>query len=298
MPSTVEIDRSVAVSLSGTRDYYHDVTRQYGRYSRQARGWHYGVWDEGVTNHVQSLYRSNELLVDGLLIDADTHILDAGCGTGGFAIWAAKKFACKVTGITLVPAHVEQATTLADAQGVGHLCDFMVAEMDHLPFADGSFDLVTNQDSYCHAVDKADYLAGVFNVLRPGGVWQAIDFSVQDAPLDGAEVDDYRQVLEGFQIPSMISPQAVAKLLELSGFEEVLCRDITEHVLPSARYIQNMCRWPGRAMRWGLDWTFFGLSARGRRNRQGHVLAADAYSRGLLAGYFRHGHYRARKPAA
>ncbi len=284
------------VSLEGTRSYYHDVTRQYGRYSGDTAGWHYGVWDAGVTSHQQSLLRSNERLLAALSINTSTHILDAGCGGGGFATWAAARFGCTVTGITLVPEHTRQASELADRRGVGHLCYFEVAQMDDLPFSSGSFDVVVNQDSCCHAVDKTRYLAGVLQVLRPGGHWRAIDFSIRHGPLSTAEQLDYRTVLEGFQIPGMISPAGIEDILHSLAFDNIQCEDITSDVLPSARYIERMCRLPSMAMRLGLDWTFFGIERAARRNRQGHVRAAAAYSRGLLQGYFRHGCYSARKP--
>ena len=287
--------QEAAVSIGGTRDYYRDVTRQYGRYSGEAGGWHYGVWEEDVQTHQQSLLRSNELLVRGLDIGPQTRILDAGCGGGGFATWAAAKFGCHVTGITLVSQHAELATGLARSRGVHYLCDFQVAEMDNLLFQSDSFDLVVNQDSYCHAVDKRTYLAGVLRLLRTGGIWRAVDFAVQPEPLQGKELDDYRLVLEGFQIPSMISPSVAEDLLRGLDFVNVDCRDITEQVLPSARHIQRMCILPALAVRLKLDWTFFGLDAGARRNRRGHISAADAYSRGLLSGYFRHGYYSAEK---
>jgi cyclopropane fatty-acyl-phospholipid synthase-like methyltransferase len=294
--SSISQESDAAVSIAGTHNYYRDVTRQYRRYSGAAGGWHYGVWEDDVQTHQQALLRSNELLVRGLDIGPDTRILDAGCGAGGFATWAAVKFGCRVTGITLVSEHAELATDLARARGVHHLCEFQVAEMDDLPFQAGAFDLVVNQDSYCHAVDKRHYLEGVLRVLREGGAWRAVDFAIQPGPLQDAQRQDYLRVLEGFQIPSMISPSAVRELLRELGFVDVDCADITQHVLRSARHIKRMCMLPALAIRIGLDWTFFGSDAEARRNRQGHISAAAAYSTGLRAGYFRHGYYSAAKP--
>lgn len=293
--SLVDLDRKAQVSLQGAEAYYRDVTRQYGRYAGSAQGWHYGVWDEGVTSHVQALLASNERLVSGVPLGPDTTVLDAGCGCGGFAVWAAERYGCHVTGITLVADHVEQAHALARQRKVEDRCTFLVAEMDELPFADESFDLVTNQDSYCHAVDKLAYLQGVHRVLKRGGSWRAVDFAVQDDALDATEAEAYTRVLEGFQIPSMVSPAQVRALLQQSHFSDIDCEDITALVEPSAEHILGMCRLPMLAMKLRLDWTFFGLDAAARKNRQGHVLAGEAYSTGLLAGYFRHGYYQARK---
>ena len=292
--SLATLNNRADVNLAGTRDYYRDVTFQNGRYAGDASGWHYGIWEEDVTAHHQSLLRSNVWLVKDLPINADWHLLDAGCGCGGFATWAAAKFGCQVTGITLVAEHVDQAYALAAERGVAHLCHFQVAEMDNLPFEEASFDLVTNQDSFCHAVDKEHYLEGVKRVLKPGGYWRSVDFGVMDAELSEEEAYDYLDVLEGFQIPSMVSPEQVARDLNALSFVDVDCQDITDLVIPSADHILKMCRLPALAMKLKLDWTFFGLNAVQRRNRQGHVKAGAAYSRGLKAGYFRHGYYQGR----
>ncbi len=294
MRSREDIESSVDVSVARTRSYYRDLTSQYGRWAGRARGWHYGVWDPDVRGHVDALLRSNELLVQNLPLAAGDHVLDVGCGGGGFAVWAARRFGCKVTGVTLVELHAKQATRLAQEHGVAHLCEFGVAEMERLPFSSGTFDLVTNQESYCHARDKLSYLSEVRRVLRHGGHWRSVDFSVRPGLMDERSAGDYRTVLEGFQIPSLDPPGRVAEILEEVGYEQIRCSDISDRVKPSARRIRWMCRIPSLAMRLRVDWMLWGLERETRARRQGHFLAGDAYSRGLLDGHFQHGYYRAR----
>ncbi|MEX2551128.1 MAG: cyclopropane-fatty-acyl-phospholipid synthase family protein [Nitriliruptoraceae bacterium] len=40
-------------------------------------------------------------LAERIRIDADSHVLEIGCGWGGFALFAAQEYGCRVTGITL-----------------------------------------------------------------------------------------------------------------------------------------------------------------------------------------------------
>ncbi|MBI3265677.1 MAG: class I SAM-dependent methyltransferase [Chlamydiae bacterium] len=94
-------------------DYYTHLTSSYFHYASGTYGWHYGVSDPGIKTFPEALLQSNKRLVEKLSIHSDTHILDIGCGLGGFAVWAATRFGCRVTGITLCPSHVTIAEVLA-----------------------------------------------------------------------------------------------------------------------------------------------------------------------------------------
>jgi cyclopropane fatty-acyl-phospholipid synthase-like methyltransferase len=278
--------------------YYADLTAQYGRYAGRARGWHYGVWEPDVRTHQQALLRSNELLARDAGLTAASRVLDAGCGIGGLAIWLASTHGCQVTGITVCEPHVAEAGRVAAAAGVSSRCKFLELDMDRLDLPPATFDLVTNQDTLCHAADKGGYLATAARLLRPGGLWRAIDFAVQDAPLSPSERQEYDAVCEGFHLPSMASARQVRSWLAEAGFVDVEVNDLTEQVRPTARRIIRQCRGPRLLATLGLDWIIFSREPRQRRHRLGHVSAALAYSRGLQKGYFRHVFYSARAPRA
>ena len=88
-------------------------------------------------------------------------ILDAGCGTGyGAGLLHRRWPQAHITGIDFAPAMLEQArTTLDEAQ---------VADIEHLPFLSGRFDLWWSSLSiqWCDARAAFDEAA---RVLRPGG---------------------------------------------------------------------------------------------------------------------------------
>lgn len=278
--------------------YYADLTVQYERYAGASHGWHYGVWEDDVRSHTAALLRSNEVLLRGLDVTPATRILDVGFGIGGFAVWAARRFGAAVTGITVAEDHLAPARALAAAQGVSAHCEFQLMDMNELAFADRQFDVVVNQETFCHADDKAAYLAAVYRVLRPGGAWRAVDFSVREAPLDVPGRRSYDAVCAGFHLPSMAPASATANMLAQAGFDAIECHDLSPLVLKTATHILRACYLPLVMTRLGLDWTFRPRDARQRQNRQGHVSAAYHYSRGLRSGLFRHAFYAARKPPA
>ena len=85
-------------------------------------------------------------------------VLDAGCGTGG---WAAMVAAPEVVGVDSSEAAVEAAR----ARGV----DARLAEIEALPFDDGTFDVAMCNAVLYHLADPDAGLRELARVLRPGG---------------------------------------------------------------------------------------------------------------------------------
>jgi cyclopropane fatty-acyl-phospholipid synthase-like methyltransferase len=278
--------------------YYEDATPQYGRYAGAARGWHFGVWEKDVRTHQQALLRADELLLRGLAVDSRTRVLDVGFGVGGFSTGAARRHGAQLTGVTLSASHVHLARRLAAERGVGARCSFLVADMDRAPFRDRRFDVVVNEETFCHSAQKRRYVSDVFRLLVPGGVWRAIDFAVRDEPLSSGQREELAAVLGGFHIPDLASRAEIESMLREASFSDIETRDVTPLVLRGADVISRRCRAPLLLMRLGLDWIIFSREPGKRSSRRGHVTAAAAYCRGLREGYFRHVWVSARRPTA
>lgn len=92
----------------------------------------------------------------------DLRVLDAGCGTGGDALFL-RRYG-EVVGLD----YAAEATPFAGERIPGR---FARGSVLALPFADGSFDLVTSYDVLYHrgVPDEAPPLAEARRVLRPGG---------------------------------------------------------------------------------------------------------------------------------
>lgn len=93
-------------------------------------------------------------------------VLDVGCGTGVVALTAAA-IGAQVTGVDLTPellARAEENAALARADIVWQLGD-----VEALPFADASFDVVVSQFGHMFAPRPDVALSEMLRVLVPGG---------------------------------------------------------------------------------------------------------------------------------
>ncbi|HEY2178643.1 MAG TPA: cyclopropane-fatty-acyl-phospholipid synthase family protein [Caulobacteraceae bacterium] len=96
------------------------------------------------------------------------HVLEIGCGWGGFAEFAAGEVGARVTGITISPAQHEFARRRMFEKGLAELADIRL--MDYRD-VQGKFDHVASIEMF-EAVGEAywpAYFAKVRDVLSPGG---------------------------------------------------------------------------------------------------------------------------------
>ena len=89
-------------------------------------------------------------------------VLDACCGTGDLALEAARAGG-RVTGLDFSPAMLERARRKSNE------IEWVRGDMTALPFADGSFDVVTVGFGIRNVPDLDAGLAELARVLRPGG---------------------------------------------------------------------------------------------------------------------------------
>ncbi|GMH98305.1 hypothetical protein TrST_g991 [Triparma strigata] len=118
--------------------------------------------------------RKLDILCERAGLDASVHLLDIGFGWGGLSIHAAKKYCCKVTGITLSVEQNALATERVKAMGLGHLIEFEI--VDYRTFAKRKenklrFDRVIS----CEMIEAVghnhlgEFFDAVQKVLKPSG---------------------------------------------------------------------------------------------------------------------------------
>lgn len=97
-------------------------------------------------------------------------VLDLGSGAGFDAFLAARAVgeSGHVIGVDMTPAMLERARENARSGGYANV-EFRLGEIEHLPVADGSVDVVISNCVINLSPDKGQVFLEAFRVLRPGG---------------------------------------------------------------------------------------------------------------------------------
>jgi ubiquinone/menaquinone biosynthesis C-methylase UbiE len=96
----------------------------------------------------------------------DVKVLEIGVGMGAdYLEWL--KAGAKATGIDMSAVSVERARRRCES--AGYVPDIRVAEAEHLPFADETFDVVYSYGVMHHSANPARCLHEAWRVLKPGG---------------------------------------------------------------------------------------------------------------------------------
>jgi ubiquinone/menaquinone biosynthesis C-methylase UbiE len=107
----------------------------------------------------------HRLMIGRLDLGDDERFLDVGCGTGNLALLATQTGA-RVVGVDPAPRMITIASQKAPP---GAKPFFLVAGAEALPFANDVFDAAATSFSLHHWQDRAQGLAEIKRVVRPGG---------------------------------------------------------------------------------------------------------------------------------
>jgi 2-polyprenyl-3-methyl-5-hydroxy-6-metoxy-1,4-benzoquinol methylase len=120
------------------------------------------VWDLGP------------VLVEACGISAGQRVLDVAAGSGNVAIRAAE-IGAQVVASDLTPQNFEAGRREADARGVE--IEWVEADAEALPFADGEFDVVTSSFGAMFAPDHQKVADELLRVCRPDGTIGMVNFT-------------------------------------------------------------------------------------------------------------------------
>jgi SAM-dependent methyltransferase len=132
-----------------------------------------------------SVYDSERLAAGYAFNRPPVHV---GCGAG-LSTAALAPLARQVTGLDPIPA------MLAHRRAVAPHARFVIGQAERLPFAAGSFDLVTAAGSLNYA-DLPSALAEIARVLTRDGTFLLYDFSTGRRSASGDELADWFTVFE------------------------------------------------------------------------------------------------------
>ena len=159
-------------------------------------------------------------LIQSVGIGANDHVLEVGCGWGGFACEVVRHTGCRVTAITLSRAQFDYAKRRVKSEG---LDDRITVVLQDYREVAGTFDRIVSIEMI-EAVGE-EYWPTYFNkiatLLRPGGT-----FGLQAITIKDAVFPDYRKTadfLQTYIFPGgMLLPEnGIQNLAADAGFEPV-----------------------------------------------------------------------------
>lgn len=180
--------------------------------------------DVEMTLEQASEYKK-ELICQKLQLKPMDHLVEIGSGWGGFAIYAAQNYGCKVTTITISQAQYDEAVMRIQAAGLAHRVDVQLKDYRLL---EGKYDKLVSIEMI-EAVGE-QYLSTYFkqcrNLLKPHGLGLIQAITIEDARYKKAlNTVDYikRYIFPGSFIPciSVLTQTASEQKLRLKHLEDI-----------------------------------------------------------------------------
>jgi cyclopropane-fatty-acyl-phospholipid synthase len=186
--------------------FHYDLGNEfYAQWLDPSMSYSSAIFTEGDNSLEAAQLRKYRRLLDSLNVQPGQHILEIGCGWGGFAEVAAQERGAKVTGITLSQAQLDYGRARIAAKGLSDQVDLQLIDYRDVQ---GRFDHIASIEMF-EAVGERfwlTYMNKVKSLLAPGG-----RAALQIITIDDAMFSTYRRgadfiqtyIFPGGMLPSL-----------------------------------------------------------------------------------------------
>ncbi|MFT6863955.1 MAG: cyclopropane-fatty-acyl-phospholipid synthase [Akkermansiaceae bacterium] len=212
----------------------------------------YGLWLDATMTYSCAKFEDSEqefedaqnakyeALCQKLKLKATDHVLEIGCGWGGFGTYAAKTYDCRVTGVTISEEQAKFARERVKREGVEDKFEIRIQDYRHI---EGQFDKIVSIEMIEAVGDKfhKSFFAKCHEVLAPDGIMALQMITVPD--------NRYESLTKGVDwIQKTIFPGSL--LMSVGRVNEVLVKtsDLFLHDLEDfgAFYVRTLDNWHDR----------------------------------------------------
>ncbi len=208
----------------------------------------YGLWLDETMTYSSAIFKNGQedlaaaqtqkyaSMVDRMGVKPGDHVLEIGCGWGGFAEYAAKERGLKVTGLTISKEQLAYAQKRIEDAG---LSDQVTLKLQDYRDETGTYDGVASIEMFEAVGEKywPDYFKTVRNCLKPGAA-----ATLQIILIEDKRWDTYRKgvdfiqkyIFPGGMLPS---PRVLREEVESAGLH------VKETFEFGESYSQTLRRW-------------------------------------------------------
>ena len=238
--------------------YHYDLSNDfYKLILDETMSYSCGIFEAGSVDLHQSQLNKLKTLCQDLDIKPGDHILEIGCGWGGFATYAVTNFDCKVTGITISKEQFAFATEKVKRLGLEDKITILFQDYRDLQ---GQFDKVVSVEMI-EAVGHEylpQYFQTINRLLKRNGV--AV---IQAITSPDSRYDSFRKGVDFIQkhiFPGSLLPsvRAMNEACRETDLHLINLRDIGLHYATTLRlWRENMHANKERIQTLGMNETFF-----------------------------------------
>ncbi|MEO9684177.1 MAG: cyclopropane-fatty-acyl-phospholipid synthase family protein [Tateyamaria sp.] len=164
--------------------YHYDLGNEfYGLWLDDTMTYSSALFETGQESHEAAQIAKYASMVDQMGVQPGDHVLEIGCGWGGFAEYAAKERGLKVTGLTISQEQFNYAQERIEKAGLSRLVDFKL--QDYRDEA-GTYDGIASIEMFEAVGQKywPTYFDTVRERLKPGKTATLQIITVQDKRWD------------------------------------------------------------------------------------------------------------------
>ncbi len=194
------------------------------------------IYEDGANSLEAAQDAKYRSLATNMGVTKDSHILEIGCGWGGFAEFVAREFGAKVTGLTISKEQLDYARNRIEKAGLTDLVEFKFQDYRD---ETGKYDHVASIEMF-EAVGEeywSTYFSKINNCLNKGGTAGLQIITIRNEAFEAyRKRPDFiqRYIFPGGMLPS---PNALAKVTSQEGLE------LTSERIFAEDYARTLMEW-------------------------------------------------------
>ena len=206
-------------------DHYNDLDKYFRKFWGERL--HHGYWEFGNETVEQATEALIQLVVKAGKIEDNSKVLDVGCGYGATARFLAHKIEAIVTALTISKSQWQYARS-HDPESSNPR--YILGDFPHNDFPSDSYDVVIAIESSEHMVDKEQFFAEVFRLLKPGGRFVTCAWLAKENPTPREIKYFLEPICREGRLPSLGSESEYRSMMEKAGLKSIAFRDISKNV--------------------------------------------------------------------